>query len=297
MKIHLSFATLFCFKLGASLGREAKSTLRAALDEPVAAAATAMAHHKNIKHLRRLQTDWSSDEIVLVNSTLNPALDEPVGKPAGNPHKNSEYLRRLQAETTASVNPPTKPCTSSADIVDYINSITLSGQTLSLTGTTPLDLALQQLVASNALIGVQLSTCFSEDMDRLRQRFAYLALMYSTGKGLSTNWFTNPNECQWFGVSCVGGSTVSQLVLSRRSLLGTIPADVGLWTGLTHISVTSNQLVGSLPSSIGLWTGLTFFDVADNQLTGTVPQEVSQWTFIQVAYFQRNMFSGTMPMI
>jgi hypothetical protein len=253
MKIHLSFATLFCFKLVASLGRDAKSTLLSALDEPVDEAA---AHHKNAKNLRGLQT-----------------------------------------EATISVNPPTKPCTSSAEIVDYINSITLSGQTLSLTGTTPLDLALQQLVASNAMAGVQLSTCLSGDMDRLRQRFAYLALMYSTGKGSSADWFANPNECQWLGVSCVGGSTVSQLGISRRSLLGTIPADVGLWTGLTHFNVGGNQLVGSLPSSIGLWTSLKFFQVAINQLVGTVPQAVSQWTSIQTAKFERNMFSGTMPMI
>jgi hypothetical protein len=228
---------------------------------------------------------------------LRTALDEPVGATAAAHHKNVKNLRGLQAEATISVNPPTKPCTSSAEVVDYINSITLSGQTLSLTGTTPLDLALQQLVASNAMVGVQLSTCFSGDMDRLRQRFAYLALMYSTGKGSSADWFANPNECQWLGVSCVGGSTVSRLVLSGRSLLGTIPADVGLWTGLTQFSAANNQLVGSLPSSIGLWTSLITFDVQTNQLMGTVPQAVSQWTSIRWALFQRNMFTGTMPMI
>jgi hypothetical protein len=254
MKIHLSSATLLCFKLVASLGRDANSTSHAALDEPVGA--TVAAHHKNVKNLRGLQT-----------------------------------------EGTISVNPPTKPCTSSAEVADYINSITLSGQTLSLTGTNPLDLALQQLVASNAMVGVQLSTCFSGDMDRLRQRFAYLAFMYSTGKGSSADWFANPNECQWLGVSCVGGSTVSRLNLPSRRLLGTIPADVGLWTGLANFNVAGNLLVGSLPSSIGLWTGLITFDVQTNQLTGTVPQAVSQWTSIKGALFHRNMFIGTMPMI
>jgi Leucine-rich repeat (LRR) protein len=174
----------------------------------------------------------------------------------------------------------------------------LSKQTLSLTGTTPLGGALQYLIVSNNKTGVKLSTCNPADQNRLRQRFAYLALIYSNGKqGQEAAWFPSSNECDWKGITCNANKTVTKLNFYRRILQGIIPADVGLWTGLTNFIVGFNQLVGSLPSSIGAWTGLTEFDVSNNQLTGTVPNDVSNWTSIKYAYLEGNMFKGKMPVI
>jgi Leucine rich repeat N-terminal domain len=210
---------------------------------------------------------------------------------------------------------PIKQCTSSTDIVNYINSITLSGRPLTLTGATPLDLALKQLVESN---NGALSTCLTEDANRLRQRYAYLAWVFSAGKGNFKSWFDAANECSWTGITC-SGSTVTALDHSGQVLTGTIPADVGLWTSLisfdvggnqlmgslpssigkwtslTLFIVSSNSLKGSLPSSIGLWTSISLFSVSNNQLTGNVPNEVSGWKSIFGAYFYNNLFGGTMP--
>jgi Leucine rich repeat N-terminal domain len=179
--------------------------------------------------------------------------------------------------------------------VAYINSVTLSKKTLSLSGNDSLDPALKQLVASN---NETLSTCLAADQSRLNQRFAYLAFMFSTNGKNSPSWFSNSNECSWTGITCTG-NTLTKLDLSFKGLAGTIPDDVGLWTGLTYFNVLSNQLIGSLPSSIGLWTGLTYFNVIINQLTGTVPKEVANWTSTKLnqAYFTSNMFNGTMPAI
>jgi hypothetical protein len=95
-----------------------------------------------------------------------------------------------------------------ADIVDYFNIVNLSNKTLSLSGTAPLDRALQQLVASNEMDGVQLSLRIQGDRDRLHQRFAYLALVFCAGKEEELWWFADPNECEWFGISCLDGNTV-----------------------------------------------------------------------------------------
>jgi Leucine-rich repeat (LRR) protein len=179
-------------------------------------------------------------------------------------------------------------------------------------------MALKQLVASN---NETLSTCLAADQKRLNQRFAYLAFMFSTnGKDKVPSWFGSSTECGWTGITCTG-TTLRRLYLPSQVLAGTIPDDVGLWTGLTYFDVSTNQLVGSLPSSIGLWTSLTYFsvyvnqlvgslpssiglwtsltftDVARNQLTGTVPKEVANWTSIQTAYFDNNMLNGVMPAI
>jgi hypothetical protein len=204
--------------------------------------------------------------------------------------------------------------------VKYINNITLSKKILSLTGTTSLDQALKSLVVSNDKVDVQLSTCNQADKDRIRQRFAYQALLHSTGMGFKAYWFASPNECDWVGITCNANKT-TKLDLNGRRLKGTIPDDVGLWTGLTSFDVAFNQLSGSLPFSIGLWTGLNYFNVyknklagplptsigfwtgllifygANNELTGTVPKEVSNWASIQHAYFYLNKFIGSMPTI
>jgi hypothetical protein len=178
--------------------------------------------------------------------------------------------------------------------VAYINSVTLSNKTLSLSGNKSLDMALKQLVASN---NEALSTCLAADKSRLNQRFAYLAFMFSTnGKDKVPSWFAKPNECSWTGITCTG-TTVTDLTLSGQGLTGTIPDDVGLWTSLTYFNVLVNRLVGSLPFSIALWTGLKFFGVVSNMLTGTVPKDIANWRSIKYAYFDNNMFNGVMPAI
>jgi hypothetical protein len=156
-----------------------------------------------------------------------------------------------------------------------------------------LDLALKQLVASN---NGALSTCISEDKNRLRQRYAYLAFVFNAGKGFQTDWFADSNECFWFGITC-SGNTVGKLELDGKGLGGTISAEIGLLTSLGVFSVFNNQLSGSLPASIGRWTNLFYFDVSSNQLTGQVPTDVSNWISIRQAFFYGNQIGGRMPTI
>jgi hypothetical protein len=77
----------------------------------------------------------------------------------------------------------------------------------------------------------------------LSQHFAYQALIHSTGKQTQeAAWFNSSNECDWKGITCNGNTgTVEKLHLFNQSLDGTIPEDVGLWTGLTVFSVYANH--------------------------------------------------------
>jgi hypothetical protein len=182
-----------------------------------------------------------------------------------------------------------------ANVVNYINSVTLSKQTLSLYGSSrsPLVLALWSLVGLNDRL-YELSPCIEEHKKRLNQRFAYLALMYSAGGRFLE--YPTIDECRWRGISCTG-STVTGVDFLGSSLFstgGTIPADVGLWSNLTSFRVSAG-VRGSLPSFIGLWTSLTRFDVGVNEFTGTVPTEVSKWTSINSVSIKYNMLNGTLP--
>jgi hypothetical protein len=211
----------------------------------------------------------------------------PTRAPTLNPMSRAPTRRPTLAPTAA----PT-PCVS--DIVKYINSITLSNQTLSVTIFTVLDAALLQLLVSNTKEGVRLSTCNDADRVRLRQRYAYLAFVYSTGKGNESSWFGDVDECNWKGVVCKRG-ILTGLFLGNSNLQGRIPADVGLWSNIRTFHVRGNQLVGPLPSLMGLWKNLTDIDIGDNRLNGTLPSFIGAWTILEEIDITFNKFTGTLP--
>jgi Leucine-rich repeat (LRR) protein len=175
----------------------------------------------------------------------------------------------------------------------YINSITLSNQTISASGPSNLDQALAQLLQSNARQGVQLSPCIEADRKRLRQRFAYFALAYSTGAFVD---FDDDNECNWGILRCNVNGTVTIVYSSDDRLVGSIPADVGLWTGLTAFTLEGNRaLTGTLPATIGLWTSLEYFTVYENNLNGALPSSIGAWTALKQLDIDQNQFSGVFP--
>lgn len=133
-----------------------------------------------------------------------------------------------------------------------------------------------------------------------------------------TNWLEG-DECDWFGVTCVDDGVVTELVLQANNLVGSIPSNVGILTGLEHFDVGVNDLIGTLPDvtgqltnlkrfdvavndltgtlpdSIGKWTNLVTFAISANEFTGVIPESISAWSNLQVGSFQANGFTGTMP--
>jgi hypothetical protein len=173
-----------------------------------------------------------------------------------------------------------------------------------LTGTTALDNALKKLVASNANANpaVQLSTCSQVGRDRLQQRYAYLALIYSTGKDNIVSWYDKSNECEWKGFSCDFAGILIELDLRQQGLVGTIPEEVGLWTNLNGFLVDSplrsqlqNSLTGSLPSSIGKWTGIAVFSAFNNKIGGSLPSSIGAWTMLSFFSVANNQLVGSLP--
>jgi hypothetical protein len=96
-----------------------------------------------------------------VPPTAAPKAGSPVAPMVGPP------------ATAPKAGPPTWPSFASV-VVSYINNVTLSKRTLSLSGVTPEDLALQWLALNNTL---NMTLPLSEsDFTRLRQRFALASL-------------------------------------------------------------------------------------------------------------------------
>jgi hypothetical protein len=125
-------------------------------------------------------------------------------------------------------------------ILPYINSITLSSQTLSYppsTGTAE-ERAVQWLIEDD----VNTATA---DSDALRQRYVLSTLWFiptpapfGTGDGSHAGtWITKLNVCEWRDVACDVDGWVTALSLSEKNVRGRIPNDMGLLTAMTSLQL------------------------------------------------------------
>ena len=116
-------------------------------------------------------------------------------------------------------------------------------------------------------------------------------------------------------------SAITSLVLARNGLLGTIPSELGLLSGLKildlstnvlestipaqlaqvsltleQIALGENGLVGSLPPEIFLdATSLRRLSIWGNGLTGTLPTTLGNCSSLEVLSLAINQFSGSLP--
>jgi hypothetical protein len=227
----------------------------------------------------------------------------PVAPPVATPP-----VTMPTASVPASIAPPvsvpfpvTPTATRSCDLlfttIEYINCITLSNKTLTLTGTTAEDKALQWLTVTDKL----LLPNSEANKTRLRQRFALLTLGFqaSTGDNLlldRAGWNLNtPNECNWYVYNTCKNGKVDKIDSRVYAITGTLPPDLCWLTALNTVSFSGAGMAGTLPTQLGWWTNLTSLDLASNKLSGTIPSTVSAWTALQTAYFHKTNLNGTMP--
>ncbi|KAL3702494.1 hypothetical protein R1sor_020516 [Riccia sorocarpa] len=87
----------------------------------------------------------------------------------------------------------------------------------------------------------------------------------------------------WDWVKCnTATSRVTQLLLSKKNISGTIPEEIGQLTGLTEIHLDNNKLSGQIPDSLRYLVKLQILNLANNNLSGPVPaslQDKDGFTF------------------
>ncbi len=89
------------------------------------------------------------------------------------------------------------------------------------------------------------------------------------------NWSVYTPIGQWEGVYLNGTNgtpiRVKAIILRRRGLDGTIPAELGQISMLTKLNLHSNDLTGSIPTELGDLSRLERLLLHNNRLTGTIP--------------------------
>ena len=107
-------------------------------------------------------------------------------------------------------------------------------------------------------------------------------------------WYTVQTIDDWCGVT-VTNDHVTQLLLNRNNLTGTIPTELENLTNLQYLQLTANQLTGTIPIELGNLTNLENLQLTANQLTGTIPIELGNLTNLNTLSPSKNNLTGTIP--
>ncbi|KAL5661202.1 hypothetical protein ACJX0J_028327, partial [Zea mays] len=109
-----------------------------------------------------------------------------------------------------------------------------------------------------------------------------------------------PDHCNWTGVTCATGGVgvVTELILSRQKLTGSVPAPVCALASLTHLDLSYNNLTGAFPgAALYACARLTFLDLSTNQFSGPLPRDIDRLLSRSMEHLNlsTNGFSGEVP--
>ncbi|XP_065011582.1 receptor-like protein EIX2 [Musa acuminata AAA Group] len=140
--------------------------------------------------------------------------------------------------------------------------------------------------------------------------FGNFSAIISISKSMSSSISTDPNfELSSFVASesialIIKGherkfSSILHLVksidLSKNSLTGAIPTEIGYLYALQTLNLSRNSIGGMIPSTIGGMKSLETLDLSFNDLSGSIPQSFSGLNYLSDLNLSYNNLSGAIP--
>eukprot|EP00977_Amphora_coffeiformis_P003393 scaffold630_cov174-Amphora_coffeaeformis.AAC.13 len=201
---------------------------------------------------------------------------------------------------------PTLPPTTSSPTATLVDQelFDLLSSVSSDSGATILDSGSAQNEAYTWLAGTDNLPSLS-DSQRI-QRYALAALYFSTDGpswSRSEGWLTTTDECTWYSTgsgesTCDGSGAFVTLDLGFNGLMGTLPPELGLLTGLTRIDLSGGVgpgIGGSLPNQLSSLSALEILSLNDNAITGPLFSEIGDLSDLRILNINDNGMTGSLP--
>ncbi|MEJ2759721.1 MAG: hypothetical protein P8046_14675, partial [Anaerolineales bacterium] len=96
-----------------------------------------------------------------------------------------------------------------------------------------------------------------------------------------TGWLEDENVCNWYGVSCNGGTIVA-LDLFGNNLSGPLPLEIGGFPDLKTLTLNDNSLTGPIPLTV-TFLDLDLFHFHNTSLCEPADPNFQDW-FSQIVY-------------
>lgn len=152
---------------------------------------------------------------------------------------------------------------------DVCHAISCPPDTVALDGTAPCTPCNNEHF--NPYIG-QTRMCNTVVNQREILKTFYERTTEDGGKWNGDNNWEDDEEflCNFSGVTCDENSHVTEINLSGRGLMGTIPDSLAFLKHLEKLDLSDNELMGFLPSDLR-WAPLESLDISGNKIRGIVP--------------------------
>ncbi|CAA7032063.1 unnamed protein product [Microthlaspi erraticum] len=89
--------------------------------------------------------------------------------------------------------------------------------------------------------------------------------------------------------------SLTMLDLSRNSLSGNIPGEVGLFNHLRYLNLSWNHFNTRVPPEIEFLQNLTVLDLRNSKLIGSVPADICDSQSLQILQLDGNSLTGSIP--
>ena len=126
-----------------------------------------------------------------------------------------------------------------------------------------------------------------------------LEVLYETTGGPgwtnSSNWLTGATLADWHGVHTDASGRVTDLLLARNGLSGSIPLELGSLDRLRRFDALGNGLTGPIPPELGNLGSLQQLYLSDNDLTGPIPAELGSLDSLVILSLSGNDLTGPIP--
>ncbi|CAB9505241.1 Leucine rich repeat N-terminal domain [Seminavis robusta] len=215
----------------------------------------------------------------------------------------------------------------SSTLASYLRALPVTAPSVFDDPFSPQSLAVSWIAHDSFSTGLRLSD------PRLLQRYALATFYFATGgdnweqcgresPSCSTNpWLTDADSCTWYSLGCTQQGNVFEVRFppNGNRLIGSLPAELSLLTGLKRLLASSNgiggtldaplaglslleilylpsnQLSGSIPDSLYSLTSLNHLTLAENALTGTISPDIEQLVSLKDLFLNNNQFKGPLP--